>query len=182
MVCSRLGMGTVLEIKMYAKLFCKPLEDFDNDFLSQIKESDDHIWWTAKNNPDGSLTFVKNKVNAQFYMARLKHFPNILQTLTERYPEIVVNNSYVTKCLPNYYMVPHIDPNRNTAIIIPLGDNKGKLSYFFRSKKIFTHTYKSPVLSRVNWTHSAENHSNEIRYGLTLEIPGSYWSNFFNYR
>lgn len=167
---------------MYNRFFCKALKDFDQDWLSQIASSTEKIWWTAKNNADGSLIFVKNKPNARFYMAKLHHFPNIVDKILEQYPYAMIKNSYVTKCFPGHHMVPHIDPNRTTAIIVPLGNNKGKLSYYLWNKKIMTHAYKGPVLSRVNWMHSAENDSDQIRYGLTLEVPGSYLSNFFKYQ
>ena len=79
-------------------------------------------------------------------------------------------------------MVPHIDPNRTTAIIIPLGNNKGKISFYFKKFKLFTYTYKSPTLTRVNILHSAENDSDQIRYSVTLEVPGSYWTNVIKYQ
>ena len=167
---------------MYNRFFCKALKDFDQDWLSQIAASTEKIWWTAKNNADGSLTFVKNKPNAQFYMAKLNHFPNIVDKILEQYPDAMIKNSYVTKCFPGYHMVPHIDPNRSTAIIIPLGANKGKISFYFKKFKLFTYTYKSPTLTRVNILHSAENDSDQIRYSVTLEVPGSYWTNVIKYQ
>jgi len=78
-------------------------------------------------------------------------------------------------------MVPHIDANRQTALIVPLGNNKGRLSYYFFGKKVITHTYTGPLLSRVDLNHSAENDSPNIRYSITLEIPGSFLSNYFKY-
>jgi hypothetical protein len=65
---------------------------------------------------------------------------------------------------------------------VPLGHNKGKLSYYVMGKKILTHVYTGPVLSKVNWYHSAENDSVDIRYSITLEIPGSFLSNYFKYQ
>jgi hypothetical protein len=78
-------------------------------------------------------------------------------------------------------MIPHVDANRKTAIILPLGENKGKLSYFIFNKKIITHKYTGPLLSRVDMFHSAENDSDNIRYSITLEVPGTYFQNFFKY-
>lgn len=166
---------------IYNSIFCKELQPFNNDFLTQIKSAGEKIWWTAKNNPDGSLTFVKDKPDSGFYMARLKRFPDIVTKILEHYPETMIDNSYVTKCLPKYHMIPHIDANRSTAIIIPLGENKGKISYYVKSHKVFTHTYQTPTLTRVNMMHSAENDSDENRYSITIEVPGSYWLNFFRY-
>jgi hypothetical protein len=156
------------------------LKNFDTAlegvFLNEIL-STRSIWFTAVNNPDGSLTFVKDKPDGKFYMARLTKFKNLSAKITELFPTANQNNSYVTKCLPGYHMVPHKDANRQTALIIPLGTNKGKLSYYLFGQKILTHTYTGPLLSRVDVDHSAENDSEDIRYSITLELPGTYLSN-----
>lgn len=163
----------------YKKL--QPIGDaLEQEFLSEIL-SVKSVWFTAKNNDDGSLEFVMNKPDGQFYMSRLTRFTNLLDKITKLYPEINPKNSYVTKCSPGYHMVPHKDANRETAIIVPLGKNKGKLGYYVFGKKIITHTYTGPLLSRVDRYHSAENDSSEIRYSITLEIPGSFFSNYFRY-
>jgi hypothetical protein len=152
----------------------------EEDLLSEIL-STKAVWFTAKNNKDGSLEFVLDKPDGQFYMSRLTKFTNLLETVKELYPGVNPKNSYVTKCFPGYHMVPHKDANRETALIIPLGNNKGKLSYYILGKKLITHTYTGPLLSRVNWYHSAENDSSDIRYSITLEMPGSFLSNYFKY-
>lgn len=160
----------------------KPIDlALEDEFLTEI-QSTKAAWFTAKNNEDGSLEFVLNKPNGQFYMARLTKFTNLLNNVTKLYPGLNPINSYVTKCFPGYHMVPHKDANRATALIIPLGNNKGKLSYYILGKKIITHTYTGPLLSKVDWYHSAENDSLDIRYSLTLEMPGSFLSNYFKYR
>ena len=166
---------------MYSKLFCKEISpiDCEQEFLETIKSAGDKIWWTAKNNPDGSLTFVKNKPNAGFFMARLTKFPSIADRIKTLYPTANLENSYATKCLPGYHMIPHIDANRTTALIIPLGLNKGKISFYLGKKKIYTHTYNNPTLTRVNILHSAENDSVENRYSITIELTGSYWKNLY---
>jgi hypothetical protein len=156
-------------------------DDLENKFLSEILTTKS-VWFTAKNHDDGSLEFVLNKPNGQFYMSRLTKFTNLIDKITELYPEANLRNSYITKCMPGYHMVPHIDANRKTALIIPLGSNKGKLSYYIFGKKILTHTYTGPLLSRVDRYHSAENDSPDIRYSITLEIPGSFISNYFKYK
>ncbi len=168
---------------MYGKIFCKDLPALgcENELLNEIKEAGDKIWWTARNNPDGTLTFVKDKPDGGFYLSRLKRFPKIVDVILSAYPDAMIDNSYVTKCLPNYHMVPHIDPNRTTAIIIPLSSNMGKISFYYRNFKVYTHTYQGPTITRVNMLHSAENHSEEVRYAITIEVPGSYSSNFFKY-
>ena len=165
--------------------FYKKLKNLDpvieTEFLSEILNTRS-VWFTAKNNDDGSLEFVMNKPDGQFYMSRLTKFTNLLEKITELYPGVNPKNSYVTKCYPGYHMVPHKDANRETALIIPLGNNKGKLSYYVFGKKILTHTYTGPLLSRVDWYHSAENDSPDIRYSITLEMPGSFVSNYFKYQ
>ena len=165
---------------MFSKLFCKPLSGSvpEDEFLSEIALSKKNIWWTAINNPDGSLTFVKNKPGAQFFMASLDKFPAIEKRVKELYPDVVVKNSYVTKCMPGYHMIPHKDANRYTAIIMPLGNNKGRISFYMFGIKVYTHTYTGPTLTRVDVEHSAENDSADIRYSITIEVPGSYFENF----
>lgn len=155
------------------KNFDTALEDV---FLNEILNTRS-IWFTALNNPDGSLTFVKDKPDGKFYMARLTKFKKLSAKITELFPTANQDNSYVTKCLPGYHMVPHKDANRQTALIIPLGTNKGKLSYYLFGQKILTHSYTGPLLSRVDVDHSAENDSEDIRYSITLELPGTYLSN-----
>jgi hypothetical protein len=165
-------------------IFYHKLSNFDKklevDFLSEI-QSTTVGWFTAINNTDGSLTFVKDKADGQFYMARLTKFKKLSHKISQLFPEANQTNSYVTKCMPGYHMIPHKDANRQTALIIPLGDNKGKLSYYFFGKKFITHTYTGPLLSRVDLDHSAENDSDEVRYSITLEIPGSYLSNLIKF-
>ena len=155
--------------------------EVENMLLSEVL-STKSIWFTAKNLDDGSLEFVLNKPDGQFYMSRLTKFTNLIDKITELYPEANLKNSYITRCMPGYHMVPHIDANRKTALIIPLGNNKGKLSYYVFGTKIMTHTYTGPLLSRVDRYHSAENDSPNIRYSITLEIPGSFLSNYFKYQ
>jgi len=165
---------------MYSKIFCKELAPIGNEqeFLDSIKAN--KMWWTAKNNDDGSLTFVADKPNAGFYMARLKKFPNIVKAVLEAYPDAMIDNSYVTKCLPHYHMIPHVDANRTTAIIVPLGNNKGKISFYYKKFKLYTHTYRAPTMTRVNMLHSAENDSDEDRYSITIEVPRGYLANYFS--
>ena len=166
---------------MYGKLYCKELDPLgsEDDILDEIKSAGENIWWTARNNDDGTLTFVKDKPNGGFYLCRLKRFPSIISAVLKSYPDAIIENSYVTKCLPNYHMIPHIDPNRTTAIIVPLGTNKGKISFYYKKLKLYTHTYRCPTMTRVNILHSAENDSEEVRYAITIEVPGSYFSNYF---
>lgn len=165
---------------MIDSLFFKRLgcEVPEQEWLEQIKNSKQNIWWTAVNQPDGTLKFVIDKPNSQFYLAKLVKFPNIVEHLQSLFPDLIVENSYITKCAPHYHMVPHIDPGRQTAIIIPLGHNKGKLSFYFFGKKVYSLDYSGPTLTRVNINHSAENDSDDIRYGITIEVPGSYFTNY----
>lgn len=166
---------------MFSKIFCKEVSpiDCEDEFLNLVKAAGEKIWWTAVNNPDGSLTFVKTKPNAGFFMARITKFPKIAEKIREMYPTVVLENSYITKTLPGYHMIPHVDANRTTALIIPLGQNKGKISFYYRDKKVYTHSYQQPTLTRVSVLHSAENDSSENRYSITIELSGSYWLNLF---
>lgn len=165
-------------------IFYYPIKNFDSaleeEFLNEILTTK-AVWFTAVNHDDGSLTFVKDKPDAKFYMARLTKFKNLSKIISKLYPTANQENSYVTKCLPGYHMIPHKDANRETALIIPLGNNKGKLSYYFFGKKVITHNYKKPLLSRVDLFHSAENDSDQVRYSITLELPGSYFSNLISF-
>lgn len=164
---------------MLSFLFLKELE-FQLDeqaCYDEIISKGRSVWFTAKNNPDGSLEFVKDKEGCQFYLGRLSKFPVTLSEVSKYIPDVNVENSYVTKCLPGYSMVPHKDANRSTAVIMPLGDNKGKIDFFICGKKVHTHVYSGPTLTRVDVDHSAVNTSNKIRYGITVEVPGSYLSN-----
>ncbi len=166
---------------MYGKLYCKELSPLgcEDSLLSEIKNAGEKIWWTARNNPDGTLTFVKDKPDGGFYLCRLKRFPKIVEAVLSAYPDAIIENSYVTRCLPNYHMIPHIDPGRTTAIIIPLGENKGKISFYYKGLKLYTHTYRGPTMTRVNILHSAENDSESDRYAITIEVPGGYAYNYF---
>ena len=166
---------------MYDKIFCKDLPELgcEADMLNEVLEAGDMIWWTARNNSDNTLTFVKDKPNGGFYLSRLKRFPGIIKSILSRFPDAIIENSYVTKCLPNYNMVPHIDPGRHIAIIIPLSENKGKISFYAKGFKLYTHTYTGPAMTRVDIMHSAENSSDETRYAITIEVPGGYFHNYF---
>ena len=74
----------------------KPINPvLEDEFLAEI-QSTKAAWFTAKNNEDGSLEFVLNKPNGQFYMARLTKFTNLLAKVTEFYPGLNPTNSYVT--------------------------------------------------------------------------------------
>lgn len=166
---------------MISYLFAKHLNvDIDELVcINEITSAPRKYWFTAKNNKDGSLDFVKDKDDCQFYLARLSKFPKTLDIIQKHIPDLILKNSYVTKCLPMYSMIPHIDPGRETAIIIPLGKIKGSISFYLFDKKIYTYQYKGPTMTRVNINHSATNPSDTcIRYSITIEVPGSYFKNF----
>ena len=166
---------------MLSFLFLKKL-NFQIDEQScydEIANKGRAVWFTAKNNPDGSLEFVKDKEGCQFYLGRLSKFPVTLSEVKKYIPDVNIENSYVTKCFPGYSMIPHKDANRSTAIIMPLGDNKGKIDFFLFGKKVHTHIYTGPTLTRVDVDHSAVNASDSIRYSVTVEVPNSYLKNYF---
>jgi hypothetical protein len=166
-------------------LFYKHLKNLDvpeSEFLEEIKNTNNKVWFTAKNIGQYKLDFVKNKTDAGFFLARLKHFPKITEFITSDIPEVIIPNSYVTRCAPGYTMEKHIDAGRHTAIIIPLGSNKGLINFYIKDIKISTCNYKGPTLSRVDVIHSAVNCSLDYRYSITVEIPGTYFSNYFKYQ
>jgi hypothetical protein len=163
--------------------FYKHLKKFsipEDIFLNEILESD-VAWFTAKNQEGYNLNFVKDKTNGNFYLSRLKNFPKICSFVEQHIKNAIVKNSYVTKCSPHYAMEKHIDTNRQTAIIMPLGPNKGILNFYIKDFNISSCNYKGPTLSRVNIVHSAVNNSDDYRYSITVEIQGSYFQNFFRY-
>jgi hypothetical protein len=165
-------------------IFYKHLSKFsfpENEFLEDILNSNKRLWFTAKTEKNYELKFVRDKKDCEFYLARIKNFPRILRSVCYYIPDTIIENSYVTKCSPGRAMEKHIDPNRKTAIVIPLGKNKGILNYYYKNFKISTCEYKGPTLTRVDMIHSAVNTSEEYRYSITIEIPGSYFKNFFKY-
>lgn len=136
---------------------------------------------TANQNADGSITFIHDKPDAGFFIARLKKFPNIVRQVLDLFPEVVIENSYATKLMPGYNMLSHVDKNRTTAIIVPLGLNKGELVHKIFGFTVNTHLYTSPTLSRVDVHHGANNNSDQIRYALTVEVPGTFYQNYSKY-
>lgn len=166
---------------MLSSLFFKPLKslpiEVEQSFTEEIVNSRKSIWLSARQHDGGSIDFVKENTESGFYTARLKRFPNIVQYLRLHYPDVVIEHSYVTKLLPGYHMKPHIDKNRDTAILMPLGTNKGEIEFYQFGIKIHTHEYNSPIIARVDKVHGANNTSDDIRYALTLEVSGLFKEN-----
>lgn len=156
----------------------KPIDSVvEDDFITDIKNSRNSIWIAADGMSDGTIGFVRDKGNAGFLTAKLKRFPNIVTMIRQLYPNVNIDNSYVTQLKPRYVMKMHTDKNRDTAILLPLGLNKGELTHSLLGFKFNTHVYAGPTLARVDIPHSASNTSDEIRYALTLEVPGSFREN-----
>lgn len=154
----------------------------EQTFIEEIESVNSKVWFSALQHPDGSIDFVKNNPNSGFYTATLRRFPNIVNYISQQYPDVVIKNSYVTKMLPGYCMKPHIDKNRDTVILMPLGENKGEIDFYILNFKCHTHVYTCPILARVDKLHAANNTSTDtIRYALTLEIPGTYNENKHKY-
>ena len=165
-------------------LFYKKLnsisEDDESMFLSEIQNSKP-LWMTANQKDDKNIDFIKDKPNAGFFICRLKRFPKITERLLELFPEANIDNSYITKLLPGYRMLPHKDKNRFVAVIVPLGTNKGEINYYVYDKIVCHHRYFGPILSRVDVDHSASNDSDTDRLSITLEIKGSYIENWLRF-
>jgi len=171
---------------MFENLFThnlKPLDPLiEENFIMDIKNSRQSMWIAADGMPDGTIGFVRDKTNAGFVTAKLKRFPNIVEEVLQHFPNVNIDNSYVTQLKPRYVMKMHIDKNRDTAILVPLGENKGELKHSLFGFNVHTHVYTGPALARVDVPHSATNTSDEIRYALTLEVPGKFRENvnFYN--
>ena len=150
-------------------------------FLYEIKNKKCN-WFVAKKQDENRLNFVKNKSNASFFLSKLKNFPFISSFINNSIPNAIIENSYITKCEPGYEMEKHIDKNRRTAIIMPLGKNKGVLNYYYKKLKIASCVYRGPILSKVDVLHSAKNTSDEVRYSVTVELEGDYLKNYFLYK
>lgn len=170
---------------MLSSLFFKPLQSLPYQievaFIDEIKNARKSVWLSARQHEDGSIDFVKENTESGFLTSRLKRFPNIVKYLNLHYPDVVVENSYVTMLLPGYHMKPHIDKNRETAILMPLGFNKGEIEFYQFGYKLHTHQYNSPILARVDKVHGANNTSDDIRYALTLEVAGTFKENKAKY-
>lgn len=150
--------------------------DMEEMFVEELRGGKTYFWITADGRSDGTIGFLKTKTNPGFFTAKLKRFPKIVEAIKKMYPTVNIDNSYATKLMPRYVMKMHVDKNRDTAILIPLGSNKGTLSHLL-DDKLTEHVYTGPALARVDIPHSASNTSDEIRYALTLEVPGSFEEN-----
>lgn len=146
--------------------------------LEEIASASRKVWFAGIQQKN-QITFKKPGADTKFFLSGLKNFPLIAKEINKFVPNYVFENSYITKCMPRYSMIPHKDKGRNNAIIIPLGTNKGTISYYMFNKKVFTHIYTGPILSRVNIDHSASNLSyTEPRYSITLELEGGFYKNY----
>ena len=163
----------------FKKLSSKLNEDFA---LNEIMSCSKNVWWGASDEyKNGTPVFNKGTTQTKFFMSRIENFPDLTAELIKLYPCIVVKNSYVTKCKPRYQMIPHIDKGRSTAIIMPLGKNKGQLCFYQGSQVVRTVNYTSPILANVSKMHSAINNSDTDRYSITIEVSGSYYLNLVKY-
>jgi hypothetical protein len=80
--------------------------------------------------------------------------------------------SLVSKTGPGGFAKPHYDLGRSVALLIPLGDNKGKLTFHmpYRHLPIWQHQYTGPTLIRSTVLHSMLNTSKKERYCIQLHI------------
>jgi hypothetical protein len=131
------------------------------------------------------LEYRKNKINflrktnETPCVAKLIKFPITLDEVKKIIPDVIVENSYILRLPPNQTQHPHVDIGRKTTINVPLGENKGSISYFLFNRKIFTYEYTGPTLTRVNFKHSGINTSTtDFRYLISIDIPGNYFKNF----
>ena len=163
----------------FKKISSKINEEFA---LNEILSCRKNVWWGASDEyKNGTPVFNKGNAHTKFFMSRIENFPELTKELVKLYPQMVIKNSYVTKCKPWYQMIPHIDKGRETAIIMPLGKNKGQLYFYQDSEVIQTVNYTSPILANVSKMHSALNNSDTDRYSITIEVSGPYYLNLVRY-
>lgn len=167
---------------MISSLFIKKLSyDIDEKICyDEVLSKPEKVWlsvdYTSKNN---DIKFIRKKVNYA-HIAKLIRFPITITEILKYVPDAIIENSYILKISPNECLDPHFDIGRKSTINIPLGENKGSISYFIFNKKIFTYDYEGPTLTRVNFKHSGINNSpTEFRYLISVDIPGGYFKNFF---
>jgi hypothetical protein len=80
--------------------------------------------------------------------------------------------SLVGRTGPYGFAGPHTDRGRARALIIPLGKNKGQLTFHLPLFKIpmWRHSYTGPTVIRSNIFHSMSNNSDCPRYAIQLHI------------
>lgn len=155
--------------------------DEELDYIKLIESRQANIPWLRFVGDQTNFKIVRSKTSDAFGFANLKFFPEIANRVSTNIPNAIIEHSYVSRTMPRRELDRHIDKKRTTAIIVPLGPYKGSITYYPLDLFTLTHHYSGPVVSRVNVPHSVKNDSDSIRYSLTIEVPGSYWANLWQY-
>ena len=138
--------------------------------LSTYKEHDEKI--ITRKNKWGHINFDYNgaKTNCKMYSAFLSDYWDLFLSVEPRLSQFNPNlkKSWITKTKPGGGIFPHIDHQRKSNLLIPLGKNKGKVNFHlhYTLPPFRTYEYTGPTIIRTNVTHSAYNTSSEDRYTL----------------
>ena len=159
------------------KPICTVKEELDYIKLIEDRQAP----WFKGVGDQANFKIVRSRITDPSGFANLKYFPDIATRVAEKIPKAVIEHSYVSRTMPHCELERHVDKKRTTAIIVPLGPYKGSITYYPLDLFTLTHHYSGPVVSRVNVPHSVKNDSDSIRYSLTIEVPGSYWANLWQY-
>lgn len=146
----------------------------DEQHLIQVLEEEHRGWFGMSVDPDDQKLRILRKHSDGDYWG--KSWPLVAKKLL---PYIDLSGidfdperSLVGRTGPGGYAGPHVDRNRNLALIIPLGNNKGQLTFHTPWLKIpfWRHRYTGPAIIRSNIFHSMRNDSDRPRYAIQLHI------------
>lgn len=145
---------------------------------NEISNAANSVWISTVATENDGFEFIREKSNSNFFVGKLHRFPKTLLEIQNQNIEFNLEKSYITKCNPRYISTLHIDKGRNSAIIIPIGRNKGEIIFKPADDIEYRHTYTGPTLTKVDIPHGPINTSDSIRYSITLDIPGDYAENY----
>ena len=141
--------------------------------LSLITTIDEWTPWViTRKNKWGHINFDYNgaKTNCKMYSAFLSDYWDLFLSVEPRLSQFNPNlkKSWITKTKPGGGIFPHIDHQRKSNLLIPLGKYKGKVNFHlhYTHPPFRTYAYTGPTIIRTNVTHSAYNTSSEDRYTL----------------
>ena len=146
----------------------------DDDALLKIitKITDWTPWVITRKDKLGHINFNYNgeQTNCGMYSAFLSDYWDLLLSVSPDLEKFKPNlkKSWITKTIPNGGIFPHIDYQRRSSTLLPLGKNKGVVNYHFHYSlpPFCTIKYKGPTRIRTNITHSSINKSTEPRFVL----------------
>ena len=136
------------------------------------KITDWNPWVITRKDKWGHINFDYKgaSTNCKMYSAFLSDYWPLLLAVEPRLSQFNPNlkKSWIVKMESGGGIFPHIDYQRNSSTVIPLGDNKGKVGFHlhYTLPPFISFKYLGPTIIRTNITHSAYNTSNEDRYTL----------------